>query len=96
MAMEQTDIGENEVHEETGRMITTKSLLDRVSEIFFILNYEATTCSRKCRSNSPSSLCVQIVLLIIIVHSKIFHVHEINISSKDSKNISELKTYVSS
>ena len=43
-----------------------------------------------------SSLSVQIVLLIIIVHSKIFHVHEINISSKDSKNISELKMYVSS
>ena len=53
MATEQTDIGENEVDQETGRMITTKSLLDRVSEIFFILNYEATTCSRKSRSNSP-------------------------------------------
>ena len=42
------------------------------------------------------SLRVQIVLLIIIVHSKIFHVHEINIWSNKSKNISELKMYVSS
>ena len=42
------------------------------------------------------SLRVQIVLLIIIVHSKIFHVHERNILSKDSKNISELKMYMSS
>ena len=40
------------------------------------------------------SLHVQIVLLIIIVHSKIFHVHERNISSKDKKNISELKMYM--
>ena len=42
------------------------------------------------------SLRVQIVLLIIIVHPKIFHVHERNISSNNSKNISELKMYVSS
>ena len=36
MATEQTDNAEEQVDQETGRMITTKSLLDRVSEIFFI------------------------------------------------------------
>ena len=36
MATEQTDNVEEQVDQETGRMITTKSLLDRVSEIFFI------------------------------------------------------------
>ena len=36
MAMEQTDNVEEQVDQETGRMITTKSLLDRVSEIFSI------------------------------------------------------------
>ena len=36
MAMEQTDNAEEQLDQETGRMITTKFLLDRVSEIFLI------------------------------------------------------------
>ena len=36
MATEQTDNVEEQLDQETGRMITTKFLLDRVSEIFFI------------------------------------------------------------
>ena len=36
MATEQSDNAEEQLDQETGRMITTKSQLDRVSEIFLL------------------------------------------------------------